>query len=88
MASRTGRRTVGAFDIRVIIAALFCIYGVVLTIVGAMTSGADIARSANVNINLLSGIGMVVVAALFAVWARLRPIVMPAESADERSREH
>ena len=38
------------------------------------------------NINLDAGIGMAVVAALFLVWARLRPVAVPdeAEQDDER----
>lgn len=70
------RKTAGAFDIRLIIAALFGIYGIVLTVMGA-TGGADeTVKSAGLNLNLHSGIGMLVFAALFVLWARLRPIVV------------
>jgi len=70
----------GAFDIRLIIALLIGVYGVILTIMGAaFTSDEDIAKAAGVNINLWAGIGMLVVAALFVLWARTRPLVVPAE---------
>jgi drug/metabolite transporter (DMT)-like permease len=70
----------GAFDIRLIIALLIGVYGVILTIMGAaFTSDAEIAKAADVNINLWAGIGMLVVAAVFVLWAKLRPLVVPAE---------
>jgi hypothetical protein len=70
----------GAFDIRTIIAMLIGLYGVVLVLAGLFgTTDADLARAGGMNINLNAGIGMVVVAALFVVWARLRPVVVPDE---------
>lgn len=70
----------GAFDIRLIIALLIGVYGIILTIMGAaFTSDAEIQKSAGVNINLWAGIGMLVVAALFVTWAKVRPLVVPAE---------
>jgi hypothetical protein len=70
------RRTAGAFDIRIVIAVLFTIYGVTLTTLGAGESPGELARSAHVNINLYTGIGMLVFAALLALWAWWRPIVV------------
>ncbi len=70
----------GAFDIRLIIALLIGVYGIILTIMGiGFTSDEEIAKAAGVNINLWAGIGMLVVAALFAIWAKVRPLVVPAE---------
>ena len=70
----------GAFDIRLIIALLIGVYGVILTIMGAaFTPDEEIAKAAGVNINLWAGIGMLVVAALFVVWALARPLVVPAQ---------
>ena len=70
-------RTAGAFDIRSVIALLFVIYGAVLTVVGVFQPAAEVAKAAGVNINLWAGIGMLVFSALFALWVRLRPIVVP-----------
>jgi uncharacterized membrane protein len=68
----------GAFDIRTFIGALIGIYGVVLTIVGAIgPSDSQLAKSDGVNINLWAGIAMIVVAVGFILWARLRPVVVP-----------
>jgi uncharacterized membrane protein len=68
----------GAFDIRNFIAALIGIYGVVLVIYGIIGSSAtQLKKTDNLNINLWAGIGMVVVAAFFITWARMRPVVVP-----------
>ncbi|CAM05424.1 hypothetical protein A8924_6600 [Saccharopolyspora erythraea NRRL 2338] len=86
MANETPRsgHTAGAFDIRVIIAALFAIYGLVLLVVGVVaTAPEDVAKAAGININLWSGVGMLVFTALFVLWARLRPIRVPDESAHQ-----
>ena len=74
------KRHAGAFDIRTIIAMLIGLYGVVLVLAGLFgTTDADLERAGGMNINLNAGIGMAVVAALFVVWARLRPVVVPDE---------
>jgi drug/metabolite transporter (DMT)-like permease len=71
-------RKAGLFDLRLVIAVLFAIYGVVLLVVGlGFTEEADLAKADGLNINLWTGIGMVVLAALFAVWATLRPVIVP-----------
>ncbi|XVV02451.1 hypothetical protein ACQPW3_34595 [Actinosynnema sp. CA-248983] len=73
-------RKAGLFDLRLVIAMLFAVYGVVLAVVGlGFTDEADLARADGLNINLWSGIGMVVLAALFALWAFLRPVVIPED---------
>ena len=73
------KKKAGAFDIRVVIALLVGIYGVVLTILGITGSQAETDKAAGININLWGGIGMLVFAALFVLWARLRPIAVPDE---------
>ena len=71
-------RKAGAFDIRLIIALLTGVYGVVLTVMGtAFTTQADLDKAAGVNINLWAGIGLLVFTAIFVAWALLRPIVVP-----------
>ncbi|MCG8921369.1 hypothetical protein [Lentzea sp. CC55] len=62
------------FDLRIIIAFLFGLYGVVLVVVGlGFTTDEDLKKAEEVNINLWAGIAMAVLAALFAAWAVLRP---------------
>lgn len=73
------QKKTGAFDIRVVIAALVGIYGLVLTILGIIADPDEVAKAAGININLWGGIAMLVFAALFVLWARLRPIVVQVE---------
>jgi hypothetical protein len=69
------------FDLRTIIALLFGVYGIVLVVQGLMFDNeAEFAKAGGIHINLWSGIGMLVVAVLFVVWVRLRPLVPPGES--------
>jgi hypothetical protein len=69
------------FDLRSIIALLFGIYGIVLTIQGLFfESEAQLQKAGGIDINLWSGIIMIIVAALFALWAWLRPLVPPGGS--------
>ena len=71
---RKSQRAAHLFDIRRVIGALFVLYGVVLTIAGAVASHADIKKAAGVNINLWTGIGMIVFGGLFILWFALRPL--------------
>jgi hypothetical protein len=72
-----GRHTAGAYDVRTVIAGLLGLYGIVLTVLGLVDySDADRAKTGDVNANLWAGIVMIVVALVFAVWLKLRPIVL------------
>jgi hypothetical protein len=62
------------FDLRRIIGGLFVIYGIVLTIVGAADSQEEIDKAAGVQINLWTGIGLLVIGGLFLLWAFTRPL--------------
>ncbi|MCX4744380.1 hypothetical protein OG455_02420 [Kitasatospora sp. NBC_01287] len=63
------------FDLRWILALLFTFYGAVLTVMGAaFTSQRDLDRAGGINVNLWMGIAMLIAAALFGAWARLRPV--------------
>ena len=74
----------GLFDLRLIIALLFGVYGVVLTITGVgFTTAEEIQKAAGINVNLWAGLGMLVTAAVFTVWAKARPVVVPSEFADD-----
>jgi hypothetical protein len=79
MADQTSapKKKAGAFDIRVVIAALIAIYGVLLTILGIVADPQEVEKAAGININLWGGLAMLAFAAGFVVWARLRPIVVP-----------
>ena len=81
---RRGRHTAGAFDIRNFIGVLIGIYGVILVLMGIF-GDPDLEKTGGVNANLWAGLVMVVGAAAFMVWARLRPIIVPdhVERADD-----
>jgi len=76
------QRRAGAFDIRVVIALLIGIYGLVLLILGIIADPAEVAKADGININLWAGIGMLVFAGAFILWARIRPIVVPVDEAN------
>jgi hypothetical protein len=74
----------GAFDIRTFIALLIGVYGLVLVLAGLVgTSETELDRADGLNINLIAGIGMVVVAVAFLAWARMRPVVVPEHVEDD-----
>jgi len=78
------RRTAGAFDIRNFIGALLGLYGVILTLLGIFGDKAY-DRTGNINANLYAGIVLLAISAIFIVWARVKPIVVPqhVEPADD-----
>lgn len=86
--ARPARGRASLFDLRWILTILFAVYGLVTTLVGLFShaktttaSGQDI----GINVNLWTGVPMLVVAIAFAVWALLRPTfvqVSPEGSAD------
>ncbi|MFD8549505.1 hypothetical protein [Streptomyces sp. NPDC059649] len=65
------------FDVRRIIGGLFVVYGVIVTIAGATASDADLKKAQDININLWTGLGMLVLGLFFLVWLKLRPTVPP-----------
>ena len=67
------------FDLRMLIAVLFVVYGVVLTVMGFGASDADRERAGDINLNLWSGLGMLVVGVLFGLWVWLRPLKLPTQ---------
>ncbi|MDH6109324.1 drug/metabolite transporter (DMT)-like permease [Kitasatospora sp. MAP12-15] len=81
---QSARRQAGLFDLRWILALLFGVYGTVLTVMGAtVTSRHDLDRAGGVNVNLWVGIAILLGAAVFAGWARLRPIQLPEPPPDQ-----
>jgi hypothetical protein len=70
------KHTAGALDIRNIIGGLLGVYGVLLVLMG-LFGDKEYDKTGDVNANLWAGLALLVVAAVFLTWARLRPIVMP-----------
>jgi len=75
----------GLFDIRVIIAGLLGAYGVILVLTGLLGSDANVANADA--INYMGGGGMIAVALAFVLWARIRPIVVPAGNEPDQADE-
>ena len=72
--SQRARRAANLFDLRRMIGGLFAVYGVILVVLGIGASDAEIDKAAGWNLNLYVGIAMLVVAALFLLWAFTRPL--------------
>lgn len=77
------RHTAGVLDIRNIIGGLLATYGVILTLMGLFgDTGGE--KTGGVNANLWAGLALLVVGIGFMAWARLRPVVVPPPSDDDR----
>jgi hypothetical protein len=72
--SRRAERAADLFGVRRFIGGLFVIYGVILFVLGLGASDADIDKAAGVNVNLWTGLAMLLVGALFLFWAFTRPL--------------
>ncbi|MGW0766546.1 hypothetical protein [Streptomyces sp. NPDC002676] len=73
------------FDLRRIIGGLFVLYGVIVTVTGITDSRAAIDKAQGVNINLWTGIGMLILGVFFLTWLWLRPSEKPPPAPDERA---
>ncbi len=73
--STSTKKTAGAFDIRVIIGSLLGIYGLILLVMG-LFGDPETDKTGGPNANLWAGLALAVVAVLFLVWWRVRPIVV------------
>jgi hypothetical protein len=72
--SGRAERAANLFDLRRIIGGLFVIWGILLVILGIGDSEAEIAKAADININLFAGLGILAVGAFFLLWAFTRPL--------------
>ncbi|MDT0214063.1 hypothetical protein Q9R29_09205 [Rothia sp. ARF10] len=70
------KKTAGAFDIRNFIGMLLGLYGIILTLMGLL-GDKELDKTGGVNANLWTGLALLVVSAVFIMWARLRPTVVP-----------
>jgi uncharacterized membrane protein HdeD (DUF308 family) len=73
----TAARAANRFDIRRIIGGLFVLYGVILVVVGAVGTDEVKNKAAGINVNLWTGVAMLVFGALMIAWALLRPVAPP-----------
>ena len=68
-------RAANRFDIRRLIGALFCLYALILLALGIFGSHATKNKADGINIDLWTGLGMLVFGILMLVWAFTRPIM-------------
>jgi hypothetical protein len=62
------------FDVRTVIGGLFVVYGLLVGAAGIAPSAAALDKAQGVNINLWTGLGMLVLGLAFLLWLRLRPL--------------
>ena len=67
-------RAANLFDVRRFIGGLFVLYGLILFVLGVGASDAEVEKAAGVNVNLWTGLAMLIVGALFLAWAFTRPV--------------
>jgi hypothetical protein len=77
-------RQANRFDIRRIIGGVFLIYGLLLTIMGLVGSHHVKTKAAGINVDLWTGIGMLIFAVIMITWALTRPV--QPEPPDARGR--
>lgn len=78
--NETRGRRASLFDLRWIIAMLMGLFGVVVTLMGIFDSASSTAangKPVGVNVNLWTGIPMILLAAGFGIWAVVRPLRIP-----------
>lgn len=74
------------FDIRRLIGGLFAVYGLLLTVIGIVGSHHVKTKAAGINVDLYTGIGMLVFAAIMITWALTKPTMPePPETRGEGS---
>ena len=71
------------FDIRRIIGGLFVLYGLILLIVGLVDGEEASKQAAGIDINIWTGLGMLVAGLLFLLWMRLNPVQAPEPADDD-----
>jgi hypothetical protein len=66
-------RAANRFDIRRLIGAVFTVYGLILVALGLFGSRVSKNKADGINVNLWTGLGMLVFAGLMIFWALSRP---------------
>ncbi|SDT09415.1 hypothetical protein [Microlunatus soli] len=70
-------RSTRRFDLRRILGALFGVYGIIVLLVGIVNHSTDGDKTGGIQINIWTGIAMLIAGLLFLLWDRLAPV--PAE---------
>jgi hypothetical protein len=79
-------RAANKFDIRRLIGGLFCLYALILIALGIFGSYNIKNKAAGINVDLWTGLGMLVFGGLMIFWALSRPVMPePTETRGEGS---
>jgi hypothetical protein len=79
-------RAANKFDIRRLIGGLFCLYALILIALGLFGSHVIKNKADGINIDLWTGLGMLVFGGLMIFWALSRPVMPdPPETRGEGS---
>ncbi|SDP69382.1 hypothetical protein SAMN04487905_107133 [Actinopolyspora xinjiangensis] len=70
-------RSAKLFDVRTVIGGLFLVYGVLVGSAGLFPTEEGLDKAQGVNINLWTGLSMLLVGGIFLLWVRLRPLETP-----------
>jgi hypothetical protein len=73
------------FDIRRIIGGLFTLYGLILLVAGIIDGDDASEQAAGIDINVWTGLGMLVAGLLFLLWMRLNPVQLPKPADDDEA---
>lgn len=65
------------FDLRAAIAALFTLFGVIVTITGLTVDETDLAKTQGINLSLWTGLAMLVLSGVFWIWLFRAPVEVP-----------
>jgi hypothetical protein len=77
------------FDIRRVIGGLFTLYGVLVLVAGIVDGSAASKKAAGIDINLWTGLAMLVFGLLMLLWLMLRPSApVAAHDADQGRPAH
>ena len=81
-------KTANRFDIRRLIGGVFILYGLILLALGIFGSHHIKTKAAGINIDLWTGLGMLIFGGLMIFWALARPVEPePSETATTGSAE-
>jgi hypothetical protein len=72
-------RVANRFDIRRLIGGLFMLYGTILIVLGIVGSHQIKTKADGINVDLYTGIGMLIFGALMVFWALSKPVVPEPE---------
>jgi hypothetical protein len=84
MAEDAPHRESRLLDLRFVIALMFLIFGVLVTLAGVFADQESIDKAAGINISLWTGLGMLVLSGVFFLWLAKAPV----EVAHSRSEVH